>query len=90
MAQSELIGSTSGNTAPRTDIFNRTSGYTIESVVWNLTLPTSIPFDNENNMYIAEAGFGYDGLVPIPRILKVDNPTRDLSIVVDNIDIYVE
>src|SRR5919106_263198 len=78
-----IIGSTSGDNAPRTDNFKLTSGYTIEPVVWNLTLPSSITFDNENNMYIAEAGFVYGGLVPTPRILKVDNQSRTISVLVD-------
>jgi hypothetical protein len=52
-AQSELIATTSGNNAPSTNIFNLTTGYTIEPVIWNLTLPCSITFDNENNIYIA-------------------------------------
>ena len=58
-------------------------GYAIEPVIWNLTLPSSITFDNENNMYIAEAGFVYGGLQPIPRILKVDNETGKVSVLVD-------
>ena len=78
-----IIGSTSGDNAPRTDNFKLTSGYTIEPVVWNLTLPSSITFDNENNMYIAEAGFVYGGLVPTPRILKVDNQSGTISVLVD-------
>src|SRR5919106_838024 len=78
-----IIGSTSGDNAPRTDNFKLTSGYTIEPVVWNLTLPSSITFDNENNMYIAEAGFVYGGLVPTPRILKVDNQSETISVLVD-------
>ena len=32
-AQSELIGNTSGNNAPNIEIFNLTTGYTIEPVV---------------------------------------------------------
>jgi glucose/arabinose dehydrogenase len=78
-----IIGSTSGDNAPRTDNFKLTSGYTIEPVVWNLTLPSSITFDNENNMYIAEAGFVYGGLIPTPRILKVDNQSGTISVLVD-------
>jgi hypothetical protein len=34
-------------------------------------------------MYIAEAGFVYGGLQPIPRILKVDNETGKVSVLVD-------
>ena len=29
-------------------------GYTIEPIIWNLTLPTSLTFDNENNMYMVD------------------------------------
>ena len=78
-----MIGSTSGDNAPRTDSFNLTSGYRIEPIIWNLTLPTSITFDNQNNMYIAEAGFVYGGLIPTPRILKVDNQSEAISVLVD-------
>src|SRR5919106_2860559 len=78
-----IIGSTSGDNAPRTDNFKLTSGYTIEPIVWNLTLPSSITFDNKNNMYIAEAGFVYGGLIPTPRILKVDNQSETISVLVD-------
>src|SRR5918996_2536705 len=78
-----IIGSTSGDNAPRTDNFKLISGYTIEPVIWNLTLPSSITFDNENNMYIAEAGFVYGGLIPTPRILKVDNQSGTISVLVD-------
>ncbi|HZD35488.1 MAG TPA: hypothetical protein VE130_09810 [Nitrososphaeraceae archaeon] len=58
--------------SPSTDNFNLTSGYTIEPVLWNLTVPSSVEFDELGNMYIAEAGYGFGGLFPIPRILKVD------------------
>ena len=34
-------------------------------------------------MYIAEAGFVYGGLQPIPRILKVDSQNGNISILVD-------
>ena len=34
----ELIGNTSGDNAPSTDIFNLTTGYTIEPIVWNLQM----------------------------------------------------
>ncbi|HZD33566.1 MAG TPA: hypothetical protein VE130_00030, partial [Nitrososphaeraceae archaeon] len=58
--------------SPSTDNFNLTNGYTIEPVIWNLTVPSSVAFDELGNMYIAEAGYGFGGLFPIPRILKVD------------------
>ncbi len=54
-AQPELTAKTSGNDIPNINNFNLTSGYTIKPVVWNLTAPDSITFDNSDNMYIGEA-----------------------------------
>src|SRR5919205_2602703 len=81
-SQLQLAAVNSGN-PPSINNFNLPAGYRIEPIIWNLTLPTSITFDNENNMYIAEAGFVYGGLVPTPRILKVDNQSRTISVLVD-------
>jgi len=67
----KFIGNMSDANMPRTDIFNLTSGYKIEPVVWNLTASDSITFDNDGNMYIAEAGYPYTGLPEVPKILKV-------------------
>lgn len=80
--ESELIDINSSN-PPSVDHFHINTGYRIEPAIWNLTLPTSVTFDNENNMYIAEAGFVYGGLQPIPRILKIDYLTGNISILVD-------
>jgi glucose/arabinose dehydrogenase len=80
--ESEVIDINSGN-PPSVDHFSINKGYKIEPAIWNLTLPTSVAFDNENNMYIAEAGFIYGGLQPIPRILKIDNLSGNISILVD-------
>ena len=86
-SQLELANINLGNSfafsSPSIENFKLYPGYTIEPVVWNLTLPSSVTFDNENNMYIAEAGFVYGGLQPIPRILKVDNQSGNMSILVD-------
>ena len=81
-SQIELEAIDSSN-PPTINNFNLPPGYRIEPVIWNLTLPSSITFDNKNNMYIAEAGFVYGGLVPIPRILKVDNQSGSVSVLVD-------
>jgi glucose/arabinose dehydrogenase len=81
-SESELAAINSGNTPP-TNHFSLHTGYRIEPVIWNLTLPSSITFDNNNNMYIAEAGFAYGGLVPTPRILKVDNQSKSISVLAD-------
>ncbi|HZI70553.1 MAG TPA: hypothetical protein VFD60_05245, partial [Nitrososphaeraceae archaeon] len=69
----ELAASTinSGKT-PSTGIFNITKGYIIKPVLWNLTLPSSVAFDGKGNMFVAEAGMGFGGLQPTPRILKID------------------
>ncbi|MBA3750934.1 MAG: hypothetical protein H0X03_08625, partial [Nitrosopumilus sp.] len=42
---------------PNKENFNLTSGYKMEPIFWNLTLPTSITFDDKGNMYIAQSGF---------------------------------
>jgi glucose/arabinose dehydrogenase len=86
---SELVNINSINSStprsnyPSIENFKIYPGYTIQPVIWNLTLPSSVAFDYENNMYIAEAGFVYGGLQPIPRILKVDNQSGNISILVD-------
>jgi hypothetical protein len=86
-SNSELININSVNLctshSPSIKNFKIYPGYTIEPIIWDLTLPTSVTFDNENNMYIAESGFVYGGLQPIPRILKVDNHNGNISILVD-------
>lgn len=79
----ELIGNTSGNNAPNIDIFNLTTGYTIEPVVWNLTAPDSVTFDDNGNMYIGEAGYPFTNIPVVPRILKME-PNGNLSVFVDN------
>ena len=82
-AQSELIATTSGNNAPSTNIFNLTTGYAIEPVIWNLTAPDSVTFDDNGNMYIGEAGYPFTNIPQVPRILKME-PNGNLSIFVDN------
>ena len=82
-AQSDLIGTTSGNNAPNIDIFNLTPGYTIEPIVWNLTAPDSVTFDDNGNMYIGEAGYPFTNIPQVPRILKME-PNGNLSVFVDN------
>lgn len=58
---------------PNNDIFNISKQFEIKPVLWNLSLPTDVEFDNKGNMFIAESGFAFGGLHTIPRILKVDN-----------------
>jgi len=67
---------------PGSDIFNIHPGYKIEPVLWNLTLPSTITFDDNGSMYISEAGYSYGGFHPTPRILKMDS-TGIVSVVAD-------
>ena len=69
-SQIELVATNSGSSPPPINHFNLPPGYRIEPVIWNLTLPSSVTFDDKDNMYVAEAGFVYGGLVPTPRIFK--------------------
>jgi glucose/arabinose dehydrogenase len=69
---------------PTTDKLSLPDGYTAEAVVWNLTLPTSVTFDTNSSMYIAESGYIYGELKPQPRILKVDQ-NGNVSVFVDRL-----
>ena len=42
-------------------------------MLWNLTLPSSVAFDTAGNTFVSEAGQGFGGLSPTPRILKIDH-----------------
>ena len=46
-----LMTVNSGN-PPSTEILDLPEGYTIEPVVWNLTLPNAVTFDGNGSMYI--------------------------------------
>jgi hypothetical protein len=48
---------------PSTKNFKISKGYNIEPVLWNLSLPRSIAFDGTGNIYIAELGYAYGGLL---------------------------
>jgi glucose/arabinose dehydrogenase len=76
------IAINSGNPPPR-NVFSLPSGYKIEPILWNLNLPGSFAFDDKGNMYIGEVGYAYVGLIPPPRILKVDHQTGNVSVFVD-------
>src|SRR5215213_817674 len=68
---------------PSTDIFNLPPGYKIEAVLWNLTLPSTVAFDDNGTMYVAESGYSYGEFKPIPRILKVDLIHNQTAVLVD-------
>lgn len=48
-------------------------GFKIEKVVGGLSFPTSITWDNQQNMYVVEAGGGFLQEPPPARILKINN-----------------
>ena len=47
-------------------------GYKIEPVASGFTFPTAIAFDNDNKMYVLEAGYSYGEVWEEPRLLSVD------------------
>lgn len=47
-------------------------GYSIEKVVDGLTFATSMTWDDQGRMYVAEAGGGFLEEAPPPRILRVE------------------
>lgn len=46
-------------------------GYRVEVVLKDLTYPTSVEFDRDGNMYVAEGGYSYGDPDAVPRILKI-------------------
>ena len=81
LQQADLMVINSGN-APTTVNFNITDGYTIQPVLWNLTLPSTVTFDDKGNFYVAEAGYAYGDLKPQPRLIKVQQ-NGNTSILLD-------
>lgn len=45
--------------------------FRVEVVLSNLDYPTSVEFDDEGSMFVAEAGYSYGDDLPKPRIFKV-------------------
>jgi glucose/arabinose dehydrogenase len=71
----------SGN-PPSADTLKLPPGYKIQPVLWNLTIPSTVTFDDNGTMYVAESGYSYGEFKPDPRILKLDGQGR-LSVLVD-------
>jgi glucose/arabinose dehydrogenase len=67
---------------PSTNVFNVVPGYKIQPILWNLTLPSTVTFDDNGSMYIAESGYTYGDFMPAPRILQV-SPSGQVSVLVD-------
>jgi glucose/arabinose dehydrogenase len=68
----ELTVTINSGKPPSVGNFNITKGYKMEPVLWNLTLPSSVAFDDTGNMYIAESGYARGELETTPQILKID------------------
>jgi glucose/arabinose dehydrogenase len=77
-----VMGVINSGKPPSNDILKLAPGYKIEPVLWNLTLPSTVTFDDNGSMYVAESGYSYGEFKPIPRILKLDDKGR-LSVLVD-------
>ncbi len=81
--QADLMAINSGK-SPSTDNFNLPPGYKMQPILWNLSLPTTVTFNDKGNiMYIAEGGFIYGGLESTPRILQLNLKNDNLSVLVD-------
>lgn len=46
-------------------------GFRAEVVLSGLTYPTSVEFDDQGSMYVAESGYAYGGESPEPRVLRI-------------------
>lgn len=66
---------------PTLDNLKLASGYKMEPVFWNLTLPSAVTFDDKGNTYIAQSGFA-EWFFSTPAIIKVDQK-GNTSILVD-------
>jgi glucose/arabinose dehydrogenase len=60
-------------------------GYRVEVVMRDLTYPTSVTFDGDGNLYIAEAGFAYGDPAAPARIWRV-SPKWGLRVVADQLN----
>lgn len=68
--------------SPSTNNFQLPKGFRLVPLIWNLTLPDAITFDGKGNTFVSESGYGFGGLQPNPRILKIDN-NGTISILTD-------
>lgn len=59
--------------SPAFPVIQLPSGYQIEKVVGNLTYPTSVTWDDQGRMYVAEAGGAFFDEAPPARILRIEN-----------------
>lgn len=60
-------------------------GYRVDVVASGLTYPSSIEFDDDGIMYVAEAGYTYGGQSAPARIMRVDR-TGQIEVVADQLN----
>src|SRR4051812_3559331 len=57
--------------APDAAAVKVTPGYRVEVVLEDLTYPTSVEFDDDGDMYVAEAGYAYGDLAAPARVFRI-------------------
>ena len=60
-------------------------GYRVEIAAEGLTYPSSVAFDDQGQMYVAEAGYSYGDETVKPRLFKF-SPSGQRTIVTDQLD----
>ena len=60
-------------------------GYKVEAVVTDLTYPSSVEFDNEGRMFVAESGYVYGDEAAPARVLRIGG-ANDIQIVADQLN----
>lgn len=61
---------TSRNVEPEDVAVN--PGYKIQAVAQDFTFPSGIAFDNQNNLYVIEAGYSYGEVWQEPKLIRID------------------
>jgi len=61
------------------------AGYRVEVVASGLTYPSSVEFDDQGTMYVAEAGYVYGDEAAPARVMRVDNLGR-IEVVADQLN----
>jgi glucose/arabinose dehydrogenase len=61
------------------------AGYKVEVVVRDLTYPSSVEFDNEGRMFVAESGYVYGDEAAPARVLRIGG-ANDIEVVADQLN----
>lgn len=71
--------------APQASSAEIADGYQVEVVLSDLIYPTSVAFDAQGNVYVAEAGYAYGDLVAPARVWRI-TAGGELSVVADQLN----